>query len=170
MNKLKKTLRLVIPLLNNGNYQYHITGGFAAHLYGSERPVNDIDLALPQQDFQRFSDELKRFVIDGPRRFTLAPWDLRLTELKIDDQLIDLSGDELARVLDKNTKSWVPISENFESAVKVEQFGLSLMVQNPIDLMSYKRIISWKGDELKHLADVEVMERWVRNNKKLYCD
>jgi hypothetical protein len=160
-NRLFLTLDFLLPILGRGDYTYHITGGFAAHLFGATREVNDIDIALPQRDFLALSQELKSFVVEGPARVLAPPWDLWLTVLRIGEQMIDLSGDEEPRVLHKSTGEWVRIPENFETDVVVAWGGFNLRVQHPNDLAAYKSVISWNGDELKHMADAAAARRWL---------
>jgi hypothetical protein len=47
MSAIKRALDWVIPILKEQKAPFHITGGFAAHLYGATRVVNDIDIDLP---------------------------------------------------------------------------------------------------------------------------
>lgn len=159
--RLLVTLDFLLPILGRSHYTYHITGGFAAHLFGATREVNDIDIALPQRDFLALSEELKNFVVEGPARLRAPPWDLWLTVLRIGEQTIDLSGDEEPRVQHKSTGEWVPLPENFESDVAVAWGGFNLRVQHPADLAAYKSVITWNGDESKHLADAAAARLWL---------
>jgi len=163
MDKIEQTLRMLLSLLEDGNYIYHISGGFAAHLYGATRPVNDIDIVLPQADFLRLSKALKKNITNGPSRCFSPPWDIWLSELAFEDQLVDLSGDEQGRIQHKTSGEWVPLREDFNSAQTLTKYGLTMKVQNPKDLMDYKRIISFQGDEEKHLSDAAAVERWMKS-------
>jgi hypothetical protein len=54
----------------------------------------------------------------------------------------------------------VGIAAYFDTDVMLNWEGLSLRVQNAIELAAYKRFHSFEGDEAKHLADAAAAERW----------
>ena len=93
-------------------------------------------------------------------------WDLWLTELSYSDQLIDLSSDLEPRVRHKVSGDWIRIDADFQSDVTVEWGGLVLRVQNPSDVAAYKRLISFEGDEAKHLADAAAAELWAHRMER----
>lgn len=50
--KTINALKWIIKILNSKNIPYQISGGFAAKMYGSIRPLNDIDIDIPEDNFQ----------------------------------------------------------------------------------------------------------------------
>lgn len=46
--KLENGLRWVVSILKKQRIPFQISGGLAAHIYGSKRPLNDIDLDVPE--------------------------------------------------------------------------------------------------------------------------
>ena len=46
--KTVDALRWIVGILEKKNILYQISGGFAAKLYGSSRPLNDIDIDIHQ--------------------------------------------------------------------------------------------------------------------------
>jgi hypothetical protein len=50
--KTLKALHFIVGILNKHKIQYRIGGGLAAHVYGSTRAVNDIDISLSGKFFR----------------------------------------------------------------------------------------------------------------------
>jgi len=161
MTPIERALNWILPILNNVEAPFHITGGLAAHLYGAKRPVNDIDIDLPSNFLDSISPELTKYTQFAPQRHRDTTWDLFVTTLDYEGQLIDLTGDMDAYVSNKLTGNWDPIAMNFDDVVWVAAFGHKLPLKNPKDLIDYKLKI--KYDEQKHLADVDAIEGYIRN-------
>lgn len=45
--KTTRALKWIVGILSKLEVPYRIGGGFAAHVYGSNRLINDIDISLP---------------------------------------------------------------------------------------------------------------------------
>jgi hypothetical protein len=156
---IQDALDWIIPMLIEEGIPFHITGGFAAHLYGAQREINDIDIDLPTEDIERLMSRISQFIDYPAQRHRDSTWDLFVCTLDYQGQLIDLSGAEDAYVSNKSTGSWDPLVINFNDVVNIEAFGHQLPIQNPRDLMSYKSKI--KYDEAKHLSDIQAIERYL---------
>ena len=163
MSKIKLALDWIIPLLKSKEIPFHITGGFAAHLYGASRAVNDIDIDLPTSCLDSLLPELNPNYDTPVQRYRDTTWDLYLCTLNYHGQLIDLTGDSEPYIRNKSTGNWDAMDMNFDQVVWTEGFGHMLPLQNPNDLISYKLKIEY--DEAKHLDDVEAVRRYVRENK-----
>ena len=48
MSLIAGNLAVVQKLLDASGFQWGVFGGAAAHLYGNRRPINDIDILVPQ--------------------------------------------------------------------------------------------------------------------------
>src|SRR4029450_8640642 len=92
--RVTNALRWLLPLLEMHGNRYHITGGFAAHLYGARRPVNDIDIALPRAVIDKLAPIVSDSIIFGPCRYQDSTWDIDLMTLKHQGQEIDLTAVE----------------------------------------------------------------------------
>ena len=57
--KVGLTLDLIIPILEKERIFYQILGGVAASFYGSNRPINDIDIDIREKDFPRLFERVK---------------------------------------------------------------------------------------------------------------
>lgn len=162
MPDIKSALDWIIPLLKNREIPFQITGGFAAHLYGAARPVNDIDIDLPTSHLNLLLPDLSSYVANPAQRHKDATWDLYVCTLDFNGQLIDLTGASDAFIKNKDTGRWDALEMNFDTVVWRDAFGHSLPLQNQTDLIAYKLKI--KYDEEKHLDDVAAVRRYISNN------
>ena len=84
----QKTLRAlcwIVEILDRNNISYGIGGGFAAHVYGSGRPINDIDISLSGKYFPVIVSEVKVFIKAGPKHYTSPKWDCDTLSVDITD-------------------------------------------------------------------------------------
>lgn len=163
VNRVKRALDWIIPLLKSKEIPFHITGGFAAHLYGADRAVNDIDIDLPTACLNALLPEVAPYVESPAQRYRDSTWDLYVCTLNYHGQIIDLTGDSEAFIRDKTTGNWDLLRSDFHDVVLVEACGHLLPLQNPQDLMSYKRKIGY--EESKHMEDAEVVQRYLLNSQ-----
>ena len=159
MKRIQRALDWIVPLLQSRGVPFHITGGFAAHLYGARREVNDIDIDLPTTSLQSLLPELTAYVEFPAQRHKDTTWDLYVCTLDYDGQLIDLTGDSEAFIHSKTSGAWEPLEINLHDVRWIDAFGHTLPVQNPTDLICYKRKIAY--DEEKHLEDVKAVQQYV---------
>lgn len=164
MNQLAAALDWILPLLKGKDIPFYVTGGFAAHLYGATRPVNDIDIDLPMRSIDSCIDSMRSFVESSPHRYKDSTWNIYGATLNFDGQLIDVTTDAEPRVHNKLTGEWDPLEMNFDHIVWIHAYGHDIPVQNPHDLMSYKSKIAY--DEAKHVADVAAVERYLTHYSK----
>jgi hypothetical protein len=157
MSRLEDALRWLIPLLEAHGNRYHITGGFAAHLYGARRPVNDIDIDLPREVLDRLAPAVGEHLVFGPGRYQDSTWDLYLMTLEYRGQEIDLTAVEGGRIANKRTGEWDELVMNLDEVELLTYAGMQLRVQNRRDLIAYKGKIAY--DEEKHLEDIAAIER-----------
>src|SRR5678815_3654346 len=103
MDRIADALRWLLPLLDRLGARYHVTGGFAAHLYGARRPVNDIDIDLPRAAIDRLAPDVAEYITFGPARYRDSTWDIYLLTLRYNGQDIDLTAVEDASLANKFT-------------------------------------------------------------------
>ena len=56
----------IVQLLRKHKISYRITGGFAARLYSSKRPLADIDIDLPMIGFRKILPEARPYASNPP--------------------------------------------------------------------------------------------------------
>lgn len=159
MVNLERTLRWIVGLLQARDIPFHITGGYAAHLYGATRAVNDIDIDLPREALERLAPELLPWREFGPAPYSDATFQLYLMTINYHEQVIDLTAMEGALVHNKNSGGWDLMSMHPHDAILFKVGDLLVPVQHPSELIEYKEKILF--DEAKHDVDVAAVRRWM---------
>lgn len=157
--KLERALYWVIDVLTRNDIDYQISGGFAAHIYGANRPINDIDIDIPEDRFEDVYNDVKDYIIFGPGQFKDERWDLKMITLNYKGQEIDIGGAYETKICDINTGEWVTDSADLSTVKIFYVNGLKINVCNPRDLASYKKML--KGEHQKN--DVQAVENYLRN-------
>ena len=164
IESIARALGWIVRLLENSHIPFHITGGLAAHFYGAKRPINDIDIDIPDFAFDEILPEVRDYIVFGPDRYRDSTWDIHLMTLNYHGQEIDLTGTQDGLIFNKESGQWERHIANLDHATMVEAFGMMLPVQNASDLIHYKRKIAI--DEAKHLSDVqEILRENFRNRR-----
>ncbi len=127
----------------------------AAIAYGANRPLADIDIDIPDNQFTRIMDDVKPYIIFGPARFKSDKWDLLLMTLNYQGQEIDLSGADSAHIFNAMTHEWVLLNENLLNVPSQKIVDLNLPVIPLQNLVYYKKILAREVD----LIDVRQIER-----------
>ncbi|MDZ4785025.1 MAG: hypothetical protein SGJ02_03000 [bacterium] len=155
-------LRWVVGIFEELKIPYHITGGFAAKLYGAKRELNDLDFEIPDARLPEVFEKVKPFISDPLSSTTVrqsnSTWDLLNITVNFKGQDIDISGGSTAKIFNKNSKKWDPIVSDFENVRRMKIYGLEVPVQNKVDLITYKDKISY--DEQKHQEDIVAIKKW----------
>jgi hypothetical protein len=144
----------ITDILKRLNIPYQITGGLAANLYGANRPLEDIDIDIPEECFSTIKSEVKDFIVYEPARFKSETWDLMLMTLNYKGQLIDLSGAFGTKICNKFTNEWQDYPADFSKVEIKKCFDIDVPVISKNELLFYKKVISRSVD----LIDVEQIE------------
>ena len=164
--KLVKSLEWITGILEEEKIPYQISGGFAAHLYGAQRPVNDIDISIPEETFPRLYEKVKSYVSYGPKRSKDAKWDIYAMVLNYEGQEIDFGGSETTKISLKDpvtredTDNWMDAPINFNKSVWLEFNGMKLPLEDPTSMAEYKRHLNGEHQE----QDVEAIEKYINKN------
>ena len=149
MNIEKKTesaLIWITGILNKHKIPFQISGGFAAKLYGSPRPLNDIDLDIPKERFAEIVDEVKEHIVFGPAEYKDKKWDLYLITLNYHGQEIDIGSTDV-KIYDNTTDTWLDFLSDLSKSVEMEVGGIKVFVIPKKDLIDYKKYLD--GDHQK---------------------
>lgn len=144
----------IIDILKRLNVPFQIAGGLAANLYGANRPLEDIDIDIPEECFSIIKSEVKDFIVYEPTRFKDETWDLMLMTLNYKGQLIDISGAFHTKMHNKFTNEWQTVTTDFSNAEIKKCFDIDVPVIPKNELLFYKKIIARPVD----LIDVDQIE------------
>ncbi|QQR84210.1 hypothetical protein IPJ72_03425 [Candidatus Peregrinibacteria bacterium] len=131
MQNTETAFHWIIDLLEKNNIQFRISGGFAARLYGSNRPLYDIDIEIKDRDFDRLMPLVKEKIIYGPARYQDEVFDLFLATLEFEGQEIDLCGCETTRLFNHQTGEW--------------ERTPSILMRSPLKKFTAKKFPSYRG-------------------------
>jgi len=144
----RKTFAWIVGLLRKNRIPFRISGGLAARVYGSARPLRDIDIEINEGQFGKILPHVKKHVIFGPKRYVDKSFDLLLLTLRRGGQEIDVFGCESQRLFCKKKKAWVKSPASVSCAVRKKILGLVVPVIPKTDLIGYKSIIWREVDQL----------------------
>src|SRR3989339_1102081 len=139
--KIITALKWIIDILNRNKVRYQITGGLAAHFYGANRKVNDIDLDIPENEFDKILPEIRKYITFGPAQYKDKKWDVKLITLNYRGQEIDLGGAFEAKLYDDIKKRWIPIPADFSKIKVMKVNDININVVDANDLIDYKRLL-----------------------------
>ncbi len=155
MKNTEYAFKWIVGLLQDNKIPFQLSGGLAARGYGSERPLYDIDIEVPDKYFDQLFPLVKDYVVYGPKRYLDNSFDLLLMTLKYEEQKIDISGCETDKLYNYETKQWEYCGTNIDEAVEKEFYGLTVPVIEWRDLVTYKKKIKRAVD----LEDVRAVLR-----------
>ena len=158
MKNTEKALKWIVEILHKGNVPFQITGGLAAKIYGSDRPLNDIDIDIPDDDFQKIIEGVRKFVVYGPAHYVDERWDCKLMALNYEGQEIDISGGDTLKICDARTGEWKSNKTNFSNVEQREVFGIKVPVISRNDLVEYKSMLEGEHQQVDIQATQNVKE------------
>ena len=158
--KTLEALKWIVDILDRHNIDYHISGGFAGKVFGSERGLNDIDIDISEKYFDRILPEISEYIIFGPARYKDDKWDLELITLNYKGQEIDISGADTLLISTKDRTQWIPVPTDFSKALDFTLNGIDIKIINPNDFLTYK--LELDGDH--QLEDIAAAGRFLIEN------
>jgi hypothetical protein len=157
--KTIEALRWIVEIFNKHSIPYRIGGGFAAKMYGSTRPLNDIDFGINEKYFPTILPEISKYTTYGPARYKDAKWDCELITLNYHNQEIDISGTETIKMSNKKRTEWISLDESSDT-LDMNVGGIDIKVMNPVELMEYKKEL----DGNHQLIDIKAVENYLATN------
>ena len=158
---LEAALKWIVGILETHRVPFQITGGFAAHIYGSGRPVNDIDIDVPDDKMELLLPDIAPYVTSGPARYVDERWDTKLITVVYHGQDLDICGADTMRIFDDATRRWFDMPSHLDTARPQEVFGIRVPVIDPAELVAYKRLLI--GDHQK--VDIAAVQRYLAKNR-----
>ena len=109
MESAKEAFAWIINVLKKHDIKFQISGGLAAKAYGCSRPLHDIDIEMPDESFNVIIDDVKEFIVFGPKRNITNSFDVQMLRLNYKGQQIDLTGTD-EKMFDKDEGEWIEIT------------------------------------------------------------
>ena len=157
--KTLNALRWIVGILNKHQVPYRIGGGFAAHIYGSTRPINDIEISLPGKYCSAIVPEVSEYITAGPKHYSNEKWNCDTLSLNYHGQKIDMTDIDTLRLSNKEETEWFQTKDRYRKfpnlVVHVEGIDVSLI--DPRDLAAYKKELN--GDH--QLVDIEAVQKYI---------
>ncbi len=141
MKDPQKTLNWIVDIFKKNNIPFVITGGLAAKSYGSPRELNDIDIDIHDKDLYLISEQVKPYIVFGPKKYKDERWDLLLLMLNHEGQDIDISGGDTLKICDARSGEWEVDTTDFSDVEKRDIFGIQVPVISKKRLIDYKSML-----------------------------
>lgn len=154
MKDTKKALSWIVGILNKHEVPFQISGGFAAKLHGSTRPLWDIDIDIPNEKFGDIMPDIETYLVSTPERFRNDNFDLLVMTLNYEGQEIDISGGDDIKIQDTQGE-WHVNASDFSRYELKEAYGLTVPVIKKEDLIRYKKILNRPVDleDIKQISE-----------------
>lgn len=155
MKNTKEALNWIVTILRKHQVPYRITGGLAVRAYGSERPLADIDIEIPDKYFPAIVPAMKEYLFFGPAKYKDKNFDTYGIGATYKGQNIEISGATSEKLFDAREKKWVKSRINISHVSRKRVYGLIVNVIDKKDLIDYKKRLSRRVDK----KDLKVLEK-----------
>lgn len=161
--KVIDALEWIIGILDKNSIPYRIGGGFAAHVYGSNRPIKDIDITIPRKYFEIIMPEISSYIKHDLKNYLDEKWDCFGLTLDYFGQEIDITDIDTLQMSSKDKTGWFKTKEHFRKfdTVPTEIAGVTVSLINPRDLIAYKKHLN--GDH--QTIDIDAVQKYIDRQK-----
>lgn len=160
--KTLNALKWIVTILDKHQVPYRIGGGFAAHIYGAVRPINDIDITFPGKYFPIITPEVSNYITYKFGHSQDAKWECDGLTLEYDQQEIDITDIDTLKMSNKEKTGWIQTKDNFRKypnrIIEVEDIKISCI--DPRDLVAYKKHLD--GDH--QVSDIKAVEKYINEH------
>ncbi len=159
--KTEQALRWIVDILDKNNVPYKIGGGFAAHVFGSSRTINDIDISLSGKYFPVITPQVVGYITAGPKHYLNEKWDCVTLSLNYNGQDIDMTDVDTLKMSNLEKIRWIKVKEiRLFEAVQTNINGINVSIMDPRDLIAYKKEL---GGE-HQLIDIKAVQEYIDRN------
>lgn len=141
-----KALKWIVNILDNMEIPFQTGGGFAAIMYGVNRPLADIDIVVPTSELPRLREKVKDYITYDLNRYEDEKWNVTGMTIEYEGQEIDLAGAQGKKIFDENTNTWIDLENDFFKSVYKEIAGIKIPIVPRNYLVSYKKILMREVD------------------------
>ena len=161
-DKTLNALKWIAKILNENNISYRIGGGLATYIYGSGRPVNDIDISLSGKDFPTIVPLVKDYIVAGPKHYENKKWNCTTLSLEYHGQDIDMTDADTLLMSSKDGSKWIKNKDIYQKYPDVtkEVEGIEVSLMDPRVLIEYKQELSGEHQEF----DIEFLKKYIETH------
>jgi len=166
--KTKNALRWIVEILNKNNIAYRIGGGFAAHVYGSPRPIKDIDITFSGKYFSMIMSDVSGYIEYDLGHYSNEKWDCDYLLLDYHGQKIDITDIDTLKMSNKEQTKWFQTKDEYKK-FPIQNFnieGVSVSLIDPRDLIAYKKELA-DDEHLYQEIDIKAVEEYLKNKNEL---
>jgi hypothetical protein len=142
VSKAERAFHWIVDILQHRNIPFQISGGLAARVYGSTRPLNDIDIDVPDERLEEIVPDVREWIQLGPLHLVDERWDLQLMVLNYNGQPIDVCGARAVKICDVRDGVWKNSPADLSTAQVHEVFGIRVPVAERRFLADYKQMLA----------------------------
>lgn len=146
MLKSRQALNWIIDFLEANQIPYLICGGLAAMAYGAKRPLNDIDLYVPEQHYQTVINFGREHTSFGPARWVDKHWDVEYVQFDYKGQKIEVGSDHDLKIYDAINNRWHKKHLDFHEYSQITVLGRQVHIMDKQTLIIYKSKLSREVD------------------------
>lgn len=131
-------LKWISELLNQRQIPFVICGGLAAIAYGSQRPLNDIDLFVPGEYFHAVVSAGSDFISKPAKNYCGEGWDLEYVQFMRHGTKIEVGNAADAKIYAIAEECWINLNIDFDNVQRLTVLGVELPIMSAVDLIGYK--------------------------------
>jgi hypothetical protein len=139
-----QVLKFIIPIFQKHDIDYHVTGGLAGNLYGSQWFLRDIDIEVAQKDMDKVVELFREYITIQPTILVDEEFELLMMTLTINDIDVEINQAEDVFVCHQGMK--VKLDTDLSKAKIIIFENLEMRVQPLIDIIKYKEILGREED------------------------
>lgn len=150
----KQAFEWIIGFFELNDVPYLICGGLAAIAYGSQRPLHDIDIYVPENNYKSVVEFGYEYITYGPDRLIDNHWDVDYVQFNYSGQKIEVGSSQGIKIFDALKSRWYKEQLDFEKYTQASVLGKRVRIMEKQALIDYKRKLNREVDQL----DIEYIE------------
>jgi len=142
-------LHFIMPILQKYQFQWLITGGFAARVWGVVRPLTDIDIDIntsrETESFQNFLKDVEPYTTQKLEHFVDQNYDNYNVEITYQGQVLDICPMAEMKIFDTASGAYEKFYKNGLPEIEFVHFhGLDLPLLSKKLIIKNKEMLVWK--------------------------
>ncbi|MFZ1654616.1 MAG: hypothetical protein WBO92_01575 [Candidatus Moraniibacteriota bacterium] len=138
MKNSEAAFRWIIEIFKRHGLPFVVLGGLAARAYGSTRELNDIDLVIHRDNFERILPEVREYITFGPEMSQDEEAEGYSMVLQYKEQDIDIGAEEDCKIFNQATGQWELLETDFNNVDLKEVFGITVPVMKKEAIITEK--------------------------------